>query len=126
MALMCGRLFYLEFTKVYYNEVGFCQSRFYKNIGIPYCNMYTSIEDIKNDAQLYEEDSVFESLFFDKYDYIFAHHARLKHIQRLIFGDECSSFDSLKVIMPTYDTIRTEFIYIYEIRPKGKYRLLCP
>lgn len=126
MALVCGRLFYVRLTKISCDEVGSCQSRFYKNNPVPYCNIFTSLEELQTETYLYEEDSVFESLYFDEYDYVFAHHARVKQFQRLILGDECSSFDSLKVIMPTYDTIKTECTYIYAIRPKGKYRLPCP
>ena len=126
MTLIFGRLLYLQLTKISYSEVGFCQSRYYKNYLVPYTNVITSIEELQTEAYLYEKDAVFESLSFEKYDYIFAHHARVTHFRWLLFGDECSSFDSRRVIKPTYDTIKSECTYIYEIHPKGKYRLPCP
>jgi len=124
--LMCGVLIYIKMTNVSYVNIGICQSRFYKDYRMPYGEIFTSEESLHSVRYLFDENAIFESLLFDEYDYVFIHHAPVKHFKLLLFGDECSSFSQGKVIVPTYDTTRTEYVYIYAIKPKGKYRLPCP
>lgn len=74
----------------------------------------------------YERDSILDTLRYDEYDYILSHHSPIEHLSWLVFLEECSSFTKGRVIVPTYDTILTEYVYISGIQPKGKYCMLCP
>lgn len=70
----------------------------------------------------HERDSIFDTLRYDEYDY----NSPIEHLSWLVFGAECSSFTKGREIVPTYDTILTEYVYISGIQPKGKYCMLCP
>jgi hypothetical protein len=121
---------YLNFDRTYY--VGFDYVMNKEQLMFFFVAYYKKMSCIKTDLKGY--DSIFvqnfsKELDFKKYDYIITYQKRLKSLTYSPYlakkWDGCAYLDK-KPLIPTFDTILTDKVYLYQIKKNTKYRAPGP
>ena len=74
-------------------------------------------------------ENLAKELDFEKYDYLIAYQKRLKglrHSPYLTKTEDGLYFDKRTPLIPTWDSVQTDKVYIYRIKKNSKYRSFGP
>jgi len=85
-------------------------------------------DDLKGYDSLYVEQ-LSQQLDFKKYDYIITYQKQLnalRHSPFLTKTEDGLYFDKKTPLIPTFDTVITDKVYIYRIKKSNKYRAFGP
>jgi hypothetical protein len=120
---------YLDFDRIDYVSFDYVENK--KRL------MFYMVDYYKEEPYLKSEYSGYDSIFveniskelnFDKYNYIITYQKQLKALTYSPYLAKKEDFLSLpeKPLIPTFDTIITDKVYIYRIRKNNKYRAPGP
>lgn len=74
-------------------------------------------------------ENLAQELDFDKYDYIIAYQKKIKELRHspyLTKTEDCLYFDKRTPLIPTWDSVLTDKVYIYRIEKNNEYRAPGP